>query len=108
MYLLLCVLLCIGFILSGCGNQQSTEEPEIVLAAARDLAPGNKDPYYSSVILKTWESLVGISDDGKIKPMLAESWESNESKTEWIFHLKKGVKFHDGSDFNAELSLIHI
>lgn len=105
MYLLLCVLLCIGFILSGCGNQQSTEEPEIVLAAARDLAPGNKDPYYSSVILKTWESLVGISDDGKIKPMLAESWESNESKTEWIFHLKKGVKFHDGSDFNAEAVL---
>lgn len=85
MYLLLCVLLCIGFILSGCGNQQSTEEPEIVLAAARDLAPGNKDPYYSSVILKTWESLVGISDDGKIKPMLAESWSLTKVRPNGFF-----------------------
>ncbi len=67
----------------------------------RDLSPGEKDPYYSTVILKTWESLVGISDDGKVMPMLAESWESNAEKTEWIFHLKKGVKFHDGVSFDA-------
>lgn len=62
---------------------------------------GEKDPYYSTVIPKTWESLVGISDDGKVMPMLAKSWESNAEKTEWIFHLKKGVKFHDGVSFDA-------
>lgn len=71
---------------AGCGTEKAAgEEKEIVLAAGRDLSPGEKDPYYSTVILKTWESLVGISDDGKVMPMLAESWESNAEKTEWIF-----------------------
>jgi ABC-type transport system substrate-binding protein len=36
-------------------------------------------------------------------PGLAESWEvSKEDNTRWIFHLRQGVKFHDGSEFNAD------
>jgi peptide/nickel transport system substrate-binding protein len=33
---------------------------------------------------------------------LAESWESDASGTVWTFHLRDGVIFHDGTDFNAE------
>jgi peptide/nickel transport system substrate-binding protein len=38
-----------------------------------------------------------------LRPGLAEKWEQNpsDSKT-WIFHLRQGVKFHDGTDFNAD------
>ena len=34
-------------------------------------------------------------------PSLAESWESNEDFTVWTFHLREGVTFHDGSEFDA-------
>jgi peptide/nickel transport system substrate-binding protein len=38
-----------------------------------------------------------------LNPGPAESWEqvANDKKT-WIFHLRHGVKFHDGTEFNAD------
>lgn len=35
------------------------------------------------------------------QPGLATSWESSNNTSNWVFHLRQGVKFHDGSDFNA-------
>ena len=41
-----------------------------------------------------------------IRPGLAESWEIDPKDTKrWIFHLRKGVKFHDGCDWNANSAL---
>src|SRR5712691_4383876 len=38
-----------------------------------------------------------------IVPGLAERWgQDANDNTKWVFHLRKGVKFHDGSDFNAD------
>src|SRR5215813_1209744 len=38
-----------------------------------------------------------------LRPGLAEKWEqAPDDKKTWIFHLRKGVKFHDGTDFNAD------
>lgn len=95
------LLLAAAVVLAGCGADRPRPGGEIVLAAARDLAPGQKDPYFASSILEVWEPLVGISDEGRPVPVLAESWESNEDRTQWTFHLKKGVLFQDGRPFDA-------
>jgi len=38
---------------------------------------------------------------GEVIPGLAESWEVNDELTEWTFHLREGVTFHDGSMLDA-------
>ena len=48
------------------------------------------------------ETLTDVDQEsGKIIPVLAESWEVASGWTKWTFRLRKGVKFHDGTPFNA-------
>lgn len=55
----------------------------------------------ANVHLQMYDNLVYINNDGVIDPMLAESWEYLDPTT-IVFHLKKGVKFHNGEDCTAE------
>lgn len=77
-------------------------DAEIVLAGYRNLAPGEKDGYYCSKILYVWEPLVTQDEKAAPVPCLAEDWEMSEDGKTWTFYLRQGVRFHDGSDFNAD------
>jgi peptide/nickel transport system substrate-binding protein len=75
---------------------------------AHDLGFGgseNADPIHPNrfwqVTEKTMNRLVRPSTTGEPTPDLAVSWSANDSATEWTFTLRKGIKFHDGSDFDA-------
>ena len=47
------------------------------------------------------EGLTKIEMNGRVVPLLAESWELTPDGKTYTFKLKKGVKYSDGSDFDA-------
>jgi len=54
------------------------------------------------VVFACLETLVKFDETGALVPNLATSWEADAEAKTITLHLRKGVKFHDGTDFNAE------
>ena len=79
---------------------------------------GNLDPHTTNDAVTLWlsdniyETLVRygtkVDDDGEVVgttdvvPWLAESWETAPDKMTYVFHVRKGVKFHDGTQLDAQ------
>ena len=110
-YLRALVLLIFLLAPAGCGQsiEERTEgtsaaaDDTIVLAAYRPLAPGVHDSYYCSRILGVWEPLITADEEtGAPAPCLAVSWEMLDDGRVWVFHLRQGVRFHDGTPFTAQ------
>ena len=55
-----------------------------------------------------YEGLVTVDRQGLFIPSLAESWEVSPDGKVYTFHLRKGVKFHNGEPFNAEVAVWNI
>ena len=55
----------------------------------------------SRIVMHIHETLVRADEKGDIQPALATSWASSEDKLTWTFKLRQGVRFHDGTPFNA-------
>ena len=68
----------------------------------------NLDPMLSGLFVDRnihyamYDSLVRVSPKGDIIPWLAESWKYSDDAKSVTFTLRKGVKFHDGSVFDAD------
>ena len=77
---------------------------DLSVALAADVT--SIDPHFHNltpnvnVSSHVFETLVAKDARGRLKPALAESWRPVDDLT-WEFRLRKGVKFHDGSDFTA-------
>lgn len=54
------------------------------------------------------EPLVMRDADGRFIPGLATDWEVSEDGLTWTFHLRQGVRFHDGSPFDSESVVWHV
>ena len=83
------------------------KKDSVVLGMILEPAPG-LDPTMAPaaaigevVHLNVLEGLTKIAMDGKVTPLLAESWTIDPDGKVYTFKLKKGVKFHDGEAFDS-------
>ncbi len=111
---LLVVLLLMGTACAGNGadDATTTEAESGTAAESKELKVGFTEDQYvlegpdanlGAYPLNTnvVETLTYLSPTYEVLPRLAERWELVPPNT-WRFHLRKGVKFHDGQPFNAQ------
>jgi peptide/nickel transport system substrate-binding protein len=49
-----------------------------------------------------YDNLTRVDEKFTVQPQLATQWKSNAAGNEWMFSLRRGVKFHHGRDFTAQ------
>lgn len=96
----------------GCGGGKTTEAPAAkwngIINIALNQDPPKLDPNASTALVdrhvfqSLFDKLIDLDEKGNLIPMLAEKWDISPDGKTYIFSLRKGVKFHDGTDFNAE------
>ncbi|MFG3259866.1 ABC transporter substrate-binding protein [Streptomyces sp. NPDC048172] len=97
-----------ALVLAGCGGGSGSSanggsELDIAtMTSAQSLDPadaiGGALPYFQAV----YDTLIKRAPDGTLKPMLATKWSYDEKRTRLSLTLRKGVKFADGTPFDAE------
>lgn len=89
------------------GLSPASAAPRSPLRIAIPVLPRTLDPNVDSSLVhfKVWhllyDTLVGIDDRGRAVGRLATAWRV-VNPTTWEFKLRRGVKFHNGEDFDAE------
>lgn len=112
---LLLVLALLATMVVGCGGAKSSDKSggtgtnKDILIFAQGADPRGLDPAMvddgesAKVMCNIYDTLVKYKPDStEIVPSLATEWTSSPDGKEWTFKLKSGVKFHDGTPFNAE------
>jgi peptide/nickel transport system substrate-binding protein len=79
------------------------------IVIAMQLEPPGLDPTAGAAsaigeitLYNIFETLTKINGDGKVTPLLAESWEVSPDLKTYTFKLRKGIKFSNGEPFNAQ------
>ena len=76
----------------------TSDEPYRFFAQSKQSCSGADNLVLSNV----YDCLLRLEPDGSLTPALAESYDLSEDGKTYTFHLRQGVKFHDGSDMTAE------
>ncbi len=85
------------------------QTPPNVLIVGQIAEPQSLDPHTVTatndfrILVNIYDGLVRYKDGTlEVEPALAESWTISDDGKTYRFKLRQGIKFHDGSDFNAE------
>ncbi len=98
---------------NGDGTAGADAKQVFVFARGGDsvgLDPGHRDDGESlKVCYSLYDTLVQFkAGTTQPEPALAERWERSENGLEWTFFLREGVKFHDGTPFDADAVLFSL
>ncbi|KAB1659788.1 ABC transporter substrate-binding protein [Pseudoclavibacter sp. CFCC 13796] len=108
-----------ALLLAGCVTTTSTNAssssdgdpvPGGTLVYGTKSEPGNGglDPFstavYSSTAIQAliYDTLLTKDNDGTLRPLIAESWTTNDDKTEFVFTIRDGATFADGSPITVD------
>lgn len=87
-------------------NAKPVKGGTLTLAVARDITTfdpvKSQDVYSDYAITNMTNALVHFNEKLQPVPSLVKSWDISSDGTTYTFHLQTGVKFHDGTDFNAD------
>ncbi|MCM3639061.1 ABC transporter substrate-binding protein [Sporosarcina luteola] len=104
----LLLLLVLSTVLAACGGEGSSGSTKDTLVFGRGGDSTSLDPSRVTegetfkVTVNLYETLLNFGkEDTTIQPGLAKEWNTDDGLT-YTFKLQEGVKFHDGTDFNAE------
>jgi peptide/nickel transport system substrate-binding protein len=98
----------VGVALTACSKSSnssgSAESQTLTIATGAGLGFDPKDAqpgYFDQYLQPVYDALVRLDAKGEPTPNLAESWKYNATQTTLTMHLRSGVKFTDGTAFNA-------
>ena len=74
---------------------------ELDIAGFDPLKVGVFDTASFTAAAAIFDTLTTLDDKGEAQPKLAQSWTHSDDYKTWTFKLRPGVKFHDGTPFNA-------
>ena len=94
-----------GYALKATNTEEKSPDNDLVIAiegSVSSMDPANiPDTNAISATRGCYEMLVAFDENQEIQGQLAESYEVSEDSLTYTFHLREGVKFTDGTDFNA-------
>jgi peptide/nickel transport system substrate-binding protein len=65
-------------------------------------------PRDGGILNQVSEPLVRVTPDGRVVPWLVESWEPSSDGRRWTLHTRQGVRFTDGTPFDAEALRVNL
>ena len=95
-----------AFFIISCNKEVEKKEIKDTIVIAQGADAKSLDPHASNdspstkIRMQIFEPLLKLDADANPQPCLAESWE-REDETSIIFHIRKGVKFHNGDEMKA-------